>query len=161
MEGTPIMEPLEHSVRAMTLDDRPLVDMSVLEPLEHLVPDVAPVWGHCSLIEMTVSGPFEHSGLSVTVHVDIYSLWMAPLDAGGTLSSSYRPGMAIWRAVLCSVVRLSRRPVLSATGYLKSFRDLGRTYIMDLNAGCRQPLLRYWEMTPRWIFQDRSFRRVA
>ena len=50
-------------------------------------------------------------------------------------TSSHRPGMAIWRDVLCSVVRLSRRPVLPATGYLKSFGGLGRTCIIDLNAG--------------------------
>ena len=108
---------------------------SVLEPSEHLVLVVTLVWGDCSLIEMTVSDLLEHSGLGVPVHVDIDSLWMAPWDAGGTLSSGYRPGMAIWRAVLCSVVQLSHRPVLPATGYLKSFGDLERTCIMDLNTG--------------------------
>ena len=136
MEGMSVLEPLEHSVRVMTLDDRPLVEMSVLEPLEHSVPNAAPVGGgggDCSLIEGTVSGLLEHSGLCV--HMDIYSLWMAPWDAGGTLSSSYRPGVAVWRAVLYSVVRLSRRPVLSVTGYSRSFRKLGRTCILDLNAG--------------------------
>ena len=46
--------------------------MSVLEPLEHSVPDVALVWGVCSLIKMTMSDPLEHSGLGVTVHVDMY-----------------------------------------------------------------------------------------
>ena len=59
MEGMSVLEPLEHSVLAMTLNDRPLVD--ILEPLEHSVPDVAPVWGDCSLFEMTVSEPLEHS----------------------------------------------------------------------------------------------------
>ena len=88
----------------MTLNDRPLVEMSVLEPLEHSVPDVAPVWVDCSLFKMTVSDPLEHSGLAVTVHVVVDSLRLAPWDAGGTLSSSYRPGVAVWRAVLCSVV---------------------------------------------------------
>ena len=82
--------------------------MPVLEPLEHSVPEVTLVWGDCSLIkmtvtQMTVSDPLEHSGLGVTVHVDMDSLWMAPWDAGGTLRSSYRSGMAIWRDVLCCV----------------------------------------------------------
>ena len=84
---------------------------------------------------MTVSDPLEHLGLGVTVHVDKDSLWMVPWDAGGTLRSSYRPGMAIWRDVLCCVVRLSRMPVLPATGYLRSLAGLGRTCIIDLNAG--------------------------
>ena len=46
------------------------------------------MWGDCSLFEMTVSGPLEHLGLVVTVHVDIDSLLLVPWDAGGTLSSS-------------------------------------------------------------------------
>ena len=73
MEGTPVLEPLEHSVLEMTLDGRPLVEMSVLEPLEHSVPDVAPVWGDCSLIKRTVLDPLEHSGLGVTDNVDVDS----------------------------------------------------------------------------------------
>ena len=76
MEGAPVLEPLEHSVLAMTLDDRPLVEMSVLEPLEHSVPDVAPVWGDCLLIMMTELDPLEHSGLGVTDNVNINNeLW--------------------------------------------------------------------------------------
>ena len=130
-----VLEPMEHSVLEVARTVRPMAGRSVLEPLEHSVPVITLIWGDCSLIEMTVSEPLEHSGLGVTVHVDIDSLWMAPWDAGGTLSCSYRPGMAIWRVMLCSVVRLSHRPVLPATGYLKSFGDLGRTCIMDLNAG--------------------------
>ena len=54
------------------------MEMSVLESLEHSVPDVAPVWGDCSLFEMTVSELLEHSGLVVTVHVDVDSFWLAP-----------------------------------------------------------------------------------
>ena len=78
------------------------MEKSVLEPLEHSVPDVAPVWGDCLLIRMTVSDPFEHSDLSVTVRVDIDSLWVVPWDAGGTFRSSYRP--AIWRNIWSYVV---------------------------------------------------------
>ena len=55
------------------LDGRPLMEMSVLEPLEHSVPDVAPVWGDCLLIKMTVLDPLEHSGLGLTDHVDLDS----------------------------------------------------------------------------------------
>ena len=35
MEVASVLELLEHSVLAMTLDDIPLVEMSVLDPLEH------------------------------------------------------------------------------------------------------------------------------
>ena len=123
MEGMPVLEPLEHSVLEIALDGE--LDGEL-------------VWGDCSLIkltvtQMTVSDPLEHLGLGV--HVDIDSLWMTPWDAGGTLRSSYRPGMAIWRDVLCCVVRLSRLPVLPVVGYLGSFGGLGRTCIIDLNHG--------------------------
>ena len=86
MAGILVLEPLEHSFLDVDLDGRHLMEMSVLEPLEHLVPDVALVWDDCSLIWMTGSDPLEHSGLSVTVHVDMDSLWMAPWDAGGTFT---------------------------------------------------------------------------
>ena len=129
MEGMTVLEPLEHEARS----DGPTVEMSVLEPLEHSVPDVVPVWGDCSLLRMTVSDPLEHSGLGVTVHVDMDSLRMAPWDAGGTLRSTYRHGMAIWRNVLCC--SFSRVPVLPASGYLRSFGGIGRTCIVDLYAG--------------------------
>ena len=33
MEAMSVLEPLEHSVLTMTLNDRPMVDISVLEPL--------------------------------------------------------------------------------------------------------------------------------
>ena len=148
MEGAPVLEPLEHSVLEMTLDGRPMEgmtvlellehsvleialdgelieDLSVLEPLEHSVPEVTLAWGDCLLIRMTVSDPLEHSGLSVMVYVDMDSLRMAPWDAGGTLRSSYRPGMAIWRDMLCCVVGLSRVPVLVlciCTFYLLAWR---------------------------------------
>ena len=151
MEGMTVLEPLEHSVLEMALDGELIADLSVLEPLEHSVledpwrgdpwrgehsvPEVTLFWGDYSLIKMTVSDPLEHSGLGVTVHVKIDSLWMAPRDAGGTLTSGYRHGMAIWGDVLCCGVRLSRMPVLPATGYLRSFGGLGRTCIIDLNAG--------------------------
>ena len=36
---------------------------------------------------------------------------------------------------MCSVARLSRRPVLPDTGCLRSFRNLGRVCVLDLNAG--------------------------
>ena len=37
--------------------------------------------------------------------------------------------------MLCCVVRLARMPALPTTGYLRSFGGLGRTCIIDLNAG--------------------------
>ena len=105
----------------------------------------------------TVSDPLEHSSLVVTVHVDVDSLWLAPWDAGGTLGGSYRPGVTVWRAVLCSVVRLSRRPVLSATGYLWSFRDLGRTCVMDLDAGKSRALAEILGDDPQVDFPRSQF----
>ena len=76
MERMTVLEPLEHSVLQEARSNGPMVEMSVLEPLD--VADVAPVWGDCSLIRMTVSDPLEHSGLGVTVLVDMDSLRMAP-----------------------------------------------------------------------------------
>ena len=99
-----VLEPLEHSVQEVARSGGPMVGISVLEPLEHSVPEVALVWGDDSLIKMTMADPLEHSGLVVTVHMDMDSLWMAPWDAGGTLRSGYRHGMAIWKDVLCCVV---------------------------------------------------------
>ena len=130
-----VLEPLEHSVLEVARNGGPMAGISVLEPLEHSVPEVTLVWGDYLLIKMTVSDPLEHSGLGVTVHVYMDSLWMAPWDAGRTLKNNYRHGMAIWRDVLCCVVRLSRMLVLPATGYLRSFGGIGMTCIIDLNAG--------------------------
>ena len=156
IEDLSVLEPLKHSVLVMSMDGRPMEEMTVLELLEHSVlqearsngptvemsvlepldvADVAPVWGDCSLIRMTVSDPLEHSGLGVTVLVDMDSLRMAPWDAGGTLRRTYRHEMAVWRDVLCCVVRFSRMPVLPASGCLRSFGGLGRTCIIDLYAG--------------------------
>ena len=129
MEGIPVLEPLEHSVLEMALNDGPTAGISVLEPLEHSFPDVALDWDDRSLIKMAVSDPLEPDD------VDLDPLWMAPWDAGGTLGTGSRPGIAIWRDVLCCVSRLSRMPVLPVTGYLRSFRGLGWTCILDANAG--------------------------
>ena len=143
VEGAPVLEPIEHSVLEKPLDGGPLVEMSVLGPLESLVPDVAPVWGDCSLFVMTVSDPLEHSGLDVTVHLDVNSFWVAPWDAGGTLSSNYRPGVAVWRAVLCSVARLSLARVVACW----------ERYLLDHDRSgfsrCRQYLIPPWTIV--WI----------
>ena len=130
-----VLEPLEHSVLDVDLDGGPLVEMSALEPLGNSVPDVALAGGDCSLIRMTESDLLVHSGLSVTVHVDMDYSWMAPWDAGGTFRSSYRPGMAIWRNIWSYVVRFSRMPEFPATGYLGSFGGLARICVIDLHAG--------------------------
>ena len=53
----------------------------------------------------------------------------------GTLGAGSRPGIAIRRDLLCCVACLYRMPVLPVTDYLRSFRGLGRTCIVDLNAG--------------------------
>ena len=77
MEGMTVLEPLEHSVLEVARNGKPMAGISVLEPLEHSVPEITLVWGDGSLIRMSVSDPLEHSGLSVTVHMDMDSLWMA------------------------------------------------------------------------------------
>ena len=168
MEGVPILEPLEHLVLVMALDSRlmevmtaqgpiehsvlqvarsdgPTAEISVLELLEHSVPDVAIDWGDRSFIEMTVSDPLEHLSLGETDGVHLDPLWMAPWDAGGTLDTESRPGITIWRAML----------------YLRSFRGLGRTSLVDLNAGELTTPVRMMGEDRGWILQDRIFRRVA
>ena len=204
MDGIAVLEPLEHSVLEIALDVGLIMDLSVFEPFEHSVleealdvrpkrvrsglgqleysvPDVAPFWGECLFIRMTVSDPLEHSGLGATdstdldgghmevmsdfhplehsvlitaldgrpmagitvleqlehsvLDVDMDSLWMAPWDAGGTLRIGSRPEMAIRRDILCCVVRLSRRPVFPAAGYLGYFGGLARTCVIDLYTG--------------------------
>ena len=63
MEGISVLEPLEHSVLEVALDGRPMVGISVLEPLEHSVLEVALDRGDGSLVKVDVSDPLEHSGL--------------------------------------------------------------------------------------------------
>ena len=141
MEGAPVLEPLEHSVLEKSLNGGPLVEMSALVPVGHSVPDVALVGGDCLLFRMTKSDPLVHSGLSVTVHVNMDSLWTAPWDAGGTFQSSYRSGMAIWRNRWSCVIRFSRMPEFPTAGYLGSFGGLARMCVIDLYVGVRPPQL--------------------
>ena len=103
MEGAPVLEPLEHSVLEMALDGELIENLSVLETLEHSVLEVTLVWGDCSLIKMTVSDPLEHSGLGVTVHVDMDSLWMAPWDHGTHGTPAGRLGLDLDRDGLFEV----------------------------------------------------------
>ena len=137
IEVLSVLEPLEHSVLVVARNGRPMAGISVLAPLEHSVPEVTIVWVDCSLIRMTVSEPLEHSGL----------------------------GVAIWRDVLCCVVRLSHMPVLLAMGYLRSFGGLGRTCIIDLNAGASTaPVEMLGDDTqtdfprPQFLFSNVSYR---
>ena len=97
--------------------------------------DVALVGGDCSLFRMTKSDPLVHSGLSLIVHVDMDSLWMAPWDAGGMFQNSYRSDMAIWRNRWSYVIRFSRMPEFPAAGYLGSFGGLARMCVIDLYTG--------------------------
>ena len=66
IEDLSVLEPFEHSLLEVARNGRPMAGISILEPLEHSVPEVSLVWGDCSLIRMTVSDPLEHSGLGVT-----------------------------------------------------------------------------------------------
>ena len=70
--------------------------------------------------------PNLQTGESLVCHVDLDSLCMAPWDACRTLGTGSRPGIAIWRDVLCCISRLSRMPVFPVMGCLRSFRCLGR-----------------------------------
>ena len=75
-----------------TLDGGPMAGIAVLDSLELSVLDV-----------------------------DMYSLWMAPWDAGGTFRIGSRPEVAIRRDILRCVVQLSRRPVFPACGLSRIF----------------------------------------
>ena len=79
--------------------------------------------------------PGLQTGESLVCHVDLDSLWMAPWDACRTLGTGSRPGIAICRDVLCGIARLSSMPVFPVTGCLRSFRGLGKTWVLDLNTG--------------------------
>ena len=89
------------------------------------------------------SSPGLHISRSLVCHVDLDSLWMAPWDDCGTLETGSRPGISIWRNVMCSVARLSRMSMCPVTGCLRSFGDLGRAWVLDLNAGATY--------TPVWM----------
>ena len=178
MEGTPVLEPLEHSVLEKSSHDEPMEGTPVLEPLEHSVPQkpldggslegisvvdwfVHLVMGPLEhsvlamtldvrpLMELSVWEPLEHSDCVVTDHVDLDSLWMAPWDAGGTLSDSCRPTVATWRTVFCLVVRLSRRPAFIDKDCERLFRSIGRMCVLDVHVGQTEVPTGAWEMTPR------------
>ena len=63
MEGISVLEPLEHLVLEVALDSRPMEGISVLEPLEHSVLEIALDRGDSLLVKVDVSDPLEHSGL--------------------------------------------------------------------------------------------------
>ena len=65
MEGLSVLEPLEHSVLEVALDGRPMKGISVLEPLEHSVLEVA-LDGR-PMEEISVLEPLEHSVLDVAL----------------------------------------------------------------------------------------------
>ena len=69
MEGISVLEPLEHSVLEVALDGRPMEGISVLEPSEHSVLEVALDRGDSSLVEVDVSDLLEHSGLDRTADI--------------------------------------------------------------------------------------------
>ena len=155
LEGTPVLEPLEHSVLEKSSHDRPMEEAPVFEPLEHSVLKkpldggslegisvvdwfvrlVMETLEHSVLATMSVWEPLEHSNCVVTDHMDIDSLWMAPWDAGGTLGDSWRPSVATWRTVFCSVVRLFRRPAFVDEDCSRLFGSLGRMCVLDVYVG--------------------------
>ena len=120
VEGTPVLELLEHSVLGETPDGGRMVGAPVLESIEHSVPEKAlddrPMAG------IAVLDPLEHSVLDVIMD----SLWMAPWDAGGTFRIGFRPEVVIRRDRLRCVVQLSCRP---------AFGGLAGTCVIDLYTG--------------------------
>ena len=94
MGGMTVLEPLENSVLEIAPGDGLRMDSDVqlmrvqsgLGPFEFSVPDVAPLWGDCLVIRMTVSDPLEKSGLGVTGSIDLdcghldSSVWITALD---------------------------------------------------------------------------------
>ena len=123
LEGTPVLEPLEHSVLEISSHDKHMEEAPVLEQLEHLVLE-KPLDGgalegrsvvdwfvrlimepleHSVLATVAVWEPLEHSNCVVTDHMDIDSFWMAPWDAGGTISDGYQPCVTSWWTVFCLV----------------------------------------------------------
>ena len=124
LEGTPVLEPLEHSVLEKSSHDKPMEEAPVLEPLEHSVLEkpldsgsleersvvdwfvrlIMEPLEHSVLVTASVWEPLEHLNCVVTDHMDIDSFWMAPWDAGGTIGDSCRPCVTSWRTVFRSVV---------------------------------------------------------
>ena len=154
LEGTPVLEPLEHSGLEMSSHDKHMVEAPVLEPLEHSVLE-KPLDGgslegrpvvdwfvrlimepleHSVLATAEVWEPLEHSNCVVTDHVDIDYFWMAPGDAGGTIGDSYRSCVTFCWTVFRSVVRLSCRSVFVDMDCARLFRSLGR-YVCSICMG--------------------------
>ena len=63
MESNFGLELLEHLVLDVDLDSQLMKDELGSGPLEHSVPDYAPIGGAVPFIKMSVSDPLEHSGL--------------------------------------------------------------------------------------------------
>ena len=101
MEGATVLELIEHSVLGKTPVDSLQEPMPVMIRLEQAILATALVWE-----------PLEHLHCVVSDHVKFDSFWMAPWDAGGTLSDSCRLCVIFWRTLLWSVIRLSCRPAI-------------------------------------------------
>ena len=68
VEGAPVLELIEHSVLEKSLDDGLQERMLVLEPLEHSVPAIT--WIDGPLEGTPVLEPLEHSVLEKSSHVE-------------------------------------------------------------------------------------------
>ena len=64
----------------MTSDTRPKRVRTVLEPLEHSVPDLAPIRSASPFIRMAASDPLEHSGMTSTEDVGQKLVSLEPLE---------------------------------------------------------------------------------
>ena len=99
--------------------------------------------------------------VSLVCHVDLDSLWMVQWEDCRTFETGSHTGISIWRSVMCSVARLSRMPVLLDTGCLKSFGELGRECVLDLNAGRHIPQFGRLNVVWRRFLQNRRFHLVV
>ena len=155
LEGTPVLEPLEHSGLEMSSHDKHMEEAPVLEPLKHSVLEkpldggslegrsvvdwfvrlIMELLEHSVLVTAAVWEPLEHSNCVVTDHVDIDSFWMAPWDADGTIGDGCRPCVTSWWTVFRSVVRLSCRPVFVDVDCPRLFRSLGQLCVLDMHEG--------------------------
>ena len=155
LEGTPVLEPLEHSGLEMFSHDKHMMEAPVLEPLEHSVLEkpldggslerrpivdwfvrfVMELLEHSVMATAAVWEPLEHLDCGVTDHVDIDSFWKAPWDASGTIGDSCRSCVTFWETAFRSVVRLSCCPVFVDVDCALLFGSFGQLCVLDMHEG--------------------------
>ena len=72
---------------------------------------------------------------SLDCHVDLDSLWMVHWEDRRNVEPGSHTRVSDWKSVLCCVARMSHLPEFPDMDCLKYFRDIGKNYVLDLNAG--------------------------